>query len=138
MKKKPSFKQLKKKLDAVFSQWIRLKDSTSDGLAVCVSCHAVKSWKEQQCGHYVSRTYLATRWDERNSAVQCMPCNVWKRGNYPAYTLYMLRKYGQEVIEELEALRHKPFKVTAADLEEKIEYFNRKVCELAMLRRTVE
>jgi 5-methylcytosine-specific restriction endonuclease McrA len=137
-KKKPTFKALKKKLDVVFSQWIRLKDSTSDGQAVCVSCHAVKSWKEMQAGHFVSRTHLATRWDERNVAVQCMPCNVWKRGNYSAYTLYMLRKHGQKVIEELEALRHAPHKITAADLEEKLQHYNSKVAHIAMARRTVE
>ena len=134
MKRKPSFKSLKNKLDAIFSQYIRRKDATSQGLAVCVSCHAVKPWKEQQCGHYVSRTYLATRWDERNCAVQCGTCNVLRRGNYPAYTLYMLRKYGQGVIEELEALRHKPIKLTAADLEDLILAYKAKLEELDMKR----
>jgi 5-methylcytosine-specific restriction endonuclease McrA len=134
VKKKPTFKSLKNKLDQVFSQYIRRKDATSDGHAVCVSCHAVKSWKEQQCGHFVSRTYLATRWDERNAAVQCMPCNVWKRGNYPAYTLYMLRKYGQPVIEDLEALRHRPVKFTAADLQEKLEHYQSALAALDLKR----
>ena len=128
--KKPTFKSLKNKLDQVFSQWVRRKDATSQGLAVCVSCHAVKPWKEQQCGHYVSRTYLATRWDERNAAVQCGSCNVLRRGNYPAYTLYMLRKHGQEVIEELEAKRKQVCKMTAADLQDMLEAYKRKLSEL--------
>ncbi len=36
--------------------------------------------KESQCGHFVSRTYLATRYDERNCRVQCVGCNVFGKG----------------------------------------------------------
>jgi hypothetical protein len=129
--KKPSFAALKKKLDAVFSQWIRRKDATSQGLAVCVSCGAVKLWKEQQCGHFVSRIYLATRWHEKNAAVQCGACNVLRRGNYAEYTAYMLRKYGQEVIDELIRLKRQPVKMTAAELEEKIQFYQQKLESLA-------
>jgi hypothetical protein len=138
VKKKPTFKQLKKKLDAVFSQWIRLKDSTSDGQAVCVSCQKVDSWKELQCGHYEPRQHLGTRWLEKNNHVQCYGCNVARKGNYPAYTRFMIRKYGVEVLDELAALARTPTKFTAADLEEKLQHYNRLVAEFAMLRRTVE
>jgi hypothetical protein len=127
LKRKASFKTLKNKLDAVFSQWIRRKNATSQGLAVCVSCGAVKPWKEQQCGHFVSRIYLATRWHEKNCAVQCGACNVLRRGNYAEYTAYMLRKYGQGVIDELLVLKRKPVKFTAADLELMIKDTKRKL-----------
>jgi hypothetical protein len=72
--RKPTLRSLKNKLDGVFSQWIRRRHATSEGFSVCVSCHAVKPWKEMQCGHYVSRMYLATRWDDRNAHVQCASC----------------------------------------------------------------
>ena len=126
-KKKQSFATLKRKLDGVFSQWIRRRYATSQGLAVCVTCGNVKPWKEQQCGHFVSRIYLATRWDERNCSVQCGACNVLRRGNYAEYSAYMLRKYGPEVIDELIVLKRKPIKLTAFDLEQMIQTYNKKL-----------
>jgi hypothetical protein len=125
--KKPSFASLKKKLDQVFSQYVRYKAAGPQGFACCVSCGAVKMWKELQCGHYVSRIYLATRWHEKNCAPQCGACNVLRRGNYAEYTAYMLRKYGAEVIDELIALKRKPVKLTAADLEEMISTYKQKL-----------
>jgi hypothetical protein len=136
VKKKQSFARLKKKLDAVFSQWIRRRYATSQGLAVCVTCANVKPWKEQQCGHFVSRIYLATRWDERNCAVQCGACNVLRRGNYAEYSAYMLRKYGPEVIDELIVLKRRPIKLSAYDLEQMIETYNKKLETLDDPRRT--
>lgn len=127
MRKKPSFRALKHKLDVVFSQWIRRKNATSEGLAVCVTCTKVAPWKSLQCGHYVSRVYLATRWDERNAAVQCGACNVLKRGNYSEYTEYMIRKYGVGVISELNARKRAVVKYTLDDLESLIGFYQQKL-----------
>lgn len=130
--KKPTFASLKRKLDAVFSQYIRLKDA-AQGYAVCVTCHDVKMWKQLQCGHYVSRIYLATRWNEKNAAVQCVTCNVLRRGNYAEYTAYMLRKYGAGVIDELLALKRKPVKLTVGDLQDLLAEFKNKIARLGAL-----
>lgn len=125
--KKPSFRSLKHKLDVVFSQWIRRRHATSQGDAVCVTCTKVASWKELQCGHFVSRVYLATRWDERNAAVQCGACNVLRRGNYAEYTAYMLRKYGPGIIDELLQRKMAVIKYTPADLVGLIDTYKQKL-----------
>lgn len=33
-----------------------------------------------QCGHFISRSHTATRFDERNCRVQCVGCNVFGKG----------------------------------------------------------
>jgi len=53
-KKKPSRGKLVKKLDAVFSQYIRLKDSVG-GYATCFTCGKKDHWKKLQNGHFQSR-----------------------------------------------------------------------------------
>ena len=49
--KKPTRSKLVKKLDTVFSQYIRLKDS-KDGIGTCVTCGKQDHWKNLQAGHF--------------------------------------------------------------------------------------
>jgi len=124
--KKQSYASLKKKLDAVFSEWIRRKDA-KDGIATCVTCGAKKEWKSIQCGHFVSRVHLATRWLEQNCAPQCSTCNVLKRGNMVEYAVWMNENWGWGTIEELRRLKHTTVKYTPAKLKEMIEDYQAKV-----------
>ena len=62
---------------------------------------------------------------------QCKICNVWKRGNYQAYTLYMLDKYGREKVDEFLQLKHQVRKYTTSELEEMIGKYKQKLSELA-------
>jgi len=78
--KKKTTSQLKKELDKVFSQFIRQKYANKDGMVACYTCGVTKHWKEMQNGHFASRSYLATRFDETNVRVQCVGCNVFGGG----------------------------------------------------------
>ena len=62
-KKKLSRSKIVKKLDAIFSRYIRKKNSKNN-LAKCFTCGKVDEWKYLQCGHFQSRRHYATRWDE--------------------------------------------------------------------------
>ena len=84
----------------MFSIYIRRKDAV-DGIAECVTCGDKKEWKYQQNGHYMSRGHYPTRWDETNCHVQDAKCNVFKKGNYTEYSLFMIKKYGVEHLEYL-------------------------------------
>ena len=127
MAKKKTFSALKKKLDAVFSQYIRRKNAPRDGYAVCVTCHRVAMWKELQCGHYEPRQHLATRWNELNCHVQCYACNIARKGNYPRFADFLDRKYGPELRAQLERLTKQVVKLTPADLESRIEEYQQKL-----------
>lgn len=127
---KVSRKQLIKKLDSVFSQYIRLKDAfEEDGilLAKCVTCGTVKHWKKLQNGHYYSRGRYPTRWDEDNCHVQCARCNIFLKGRYIEYTLFMIDTYGRDFVDELGIKSINPAKISSIDLKGKIEEYKEKV-----------
>ena len=52
-------KIVKKKLDTIFSQYIRLKDADHNGDVTCFTCGKVSHYKSgMQCGHFQSRKTL--------------------------------------------------------------------------------
>ena len=80
-KKKLTRSKIVKKLDNIFSQYIRLSNS-KNGNCTCVTCGKVGDWKNggMQAGHFMSRKHYSTRWDERNVKPQCAGCNVFRYG----------------------------------------------------------
>ena len=125
-KKANSPSVLTKKLDAVFSQYIRKVASDKLGMVRCVCCGKVMHWKDSQNAHYVGRASRSTRWDERNCHPNCYGCNVCKSGNYPAYTEFLLNTYGVEWLKELIDDGNKIKKWTAQDLKAMIEEYENK------------
>lgn len=77
--KKKTISQLKKLLDKIFSIFIRTKYA-KNGYVQCYTCGVTKPISEMQCGHFISRSYLATRYDEDNCRPQCVGCNVFGNG----------------------------------------------------------
>lgn len=74
MSKKPN---LKTKLDRVFSEYIRLRDTaghSKDGYFRCISCGQIKPYSQADCGHYIGRQHMATRYNEINCNAQCRNC----------------------------------------------------------------
>ena len=61
--KKPTRSKLVKKLDVVFSQYIRLSNADNNGYCNCVTCNKTFFWKEIQAGHFMSRKHYSIRWD---------------------------------------------------------------------------
>lgn len=127
-KRTESRSQLVKRLDNVFSKYIRMKDAV-DGLATCVTCGNTKEWKLQQNGHYESRGKLPTRWDEINCHVQCYACNVAMKGNYTSYARYMVNRYGVEVLEDLHRKATSGEKIPTPQIREWIELYKKKVSQ---------
>lgn len=62
------------KLDRIFSKYIRLRDALPSGVIRCISCGQIKEFDRFDCGHYFSRTHMATRWNEWNCNAECMSC----------------------------------------------------------------
>lgn len=126
--KKKTDSQLKKELDSVFSQYIRLLYATKDGMVTCCTCGCVKHWKEMQNGHYESRQYLSLRYDDFNCFPQCVGCNIFKQGNYTEYARYLLRNFGPE---RLEYLNKKKQEITKYfPYQEKINQYKKLVHDL--------
>lgn len=112
--KNTSYKILKKELDRVFSLYIRKRDKK------CICCGSTKLL---QCGHYISRSNNALRYDERNCNCQCMRCNVFLKGNYPVYSLKMIEKYGSDILEKLDRDSKVFTKLSVSGLKQMIVYY---------------
>lgn len=92
--------ELKKEADDVFSKWVRNRGAV-DGCNQCFTCGVTKPIAQLQNGHFVSRGKLATRYDEQNCQVQCADCNEKKKGNKEVFAWNLIKKYGHEIVEEL-------------------------------------
>lgn len=67
---------LKAKLDKAFSELIRLTHADDQGMVTCIDgCGKTGHWKDFDCGHFVHRDKLPTRWDMDNCRPQAQYCN---------------------------------------------------------------
>lgn len=123
-------KSLEKKLDKVFSEYIRRRDADENENAYCVTCGRVSHWRELQCGHWVKRQHRSTRWEVTNAAAQCAGCNLYKSGAMDEFAGYLLGRYGSETVEELLRKKKEVTKHTRQDLEEMIALYQSKLAEL--------
>ena len=123
-KKAPkSVSKLKHELDAVFSKYIRRKHSKG-GVGTCYTCGLQKQWNLLQCGHFIPRTYLATRWEEMNCRPQCVGCNIWGRGQLLDFEEKLTNEIGATKVAFLKEIRKHVWKLNRAWYEEKIAYYN--------------
>ena len=104
--KQPSKKTIKDKAWRPFSKYIRLRDAlkTTGTLThvKCITCGKLLSISFCDAGHFVSRRYNATLFDERNVNTQCRYCNRFLDGNLLEYRRQIIKKYGEGVDVELE------------------------------------
>ena len=121
---------LKNKLDRIFSLYIRLRDANPQGYTRCISCGKIVPWKEADCGHFINRSHMATRYNEKNCNAQCRSCNRFDEGNNIGYIRGLIKKYGQGVIDELEILKHQESHWTEFEYKSLIEHYKQKVKEL--------
>ena len=125
-----TYAQLKKKLDETHSIYIRREAADKDGIASCITCGIRKHWKELQASHFISRSYLSTRWLDSNVHPACYTCNVLRHGNMIEYAVWMNENYGWTAIEDLREMKHKKVKYTRDDLQQKINYYQQKIDSL--------
>ena len=126
-----SISKLKKELDKFFSLYIRLRDADSNGLVFCFTCGRSKHYKSgMQNGHFQSRSFLATRFNEENCQPQCVGCNMFKQGEQYKFAINLDSKYGEETAEELQFLARKTVKFSRVDYEDKISYYKEAVNKL--------
>ena len=125
-----SISKLKKELDKWFSLYIRLRESSLDGVTQCFTCGKIDYHNKLQCGHFQSRKHLATRFDEHNCQPQCVGCNMFKQGEQYKFSIALDSKYGEGTAQELEFKARQITKFTRADYEEKITYYKSAVKNL--------
>ena len=119
-----SISKLKKELDKIFSVFIRLRDATDEGLCQCFTCGKVSHYKTgMQNGHFQSRSFLSTRFDEENCQPQCVGCNMFKQGEQWKFGMNLNAKYGIGTSNKLEFISRQKVKFSRIDYEDKISYY---------------
>ena len=129
-KKHQKISTLKKKLDSVFSKFTRYKYSDDNGNVVCYTCGKIGVVKTMQCGHFVSRQYLATRWDEDNVRVQCWGCNGFGNGRLLDFEEKLVKELSKDKVEELKMKRHKIVKLDVKWYNEHIQCYEEKLKQI--------
>lgn len=120
----------KDKLDRVFSEYIRLRDSDGNGYGRCISCGRIVHWKDADAGHYVNRKHMSLRYDEKNVNLQCRSCNRFDEGNMAGYALGLEEKYGSQVHNYLRIKKHNHAHYSEVVYKELIRYYKNLIDEL--------
>ena len=135
MPRKTSRKTLVKKLDAVFSEYIRRKYADKNGIVSCYTCGKKKFWKGDwmQNWHFISRKSRILRWRESNCRPQCYSCNVMRYGESYIFGVKLNEEYGYNIAEELLIESKKIIKQSDQELLDLINLYQEKVKSLKKL-----
>jgi hypothetical protein len=100
MIKEKSLSALITELDGHFSKFIRTRD-TVNGKVICFTCGKRMAYSESQCGHFIDRDQMPTRFDERNCHAVCEDCNCFDADHHGKYSQAMIKRYGVEEVQSL-------------------------------------
>lgn len=129
-KAKPSKNSLMVKLDIVFSKFIRVRDMRKDGTFICISCNRILPYEQADCGHYINRKHMATRFNEKNCNAQCRSCNRFDEGNLQGYRRGLISKYGESVVLMLESMKNQINKISDFEYKAMIDYYRKETKRL--------
>jgi ferredoxin len=130
-KRRESLPVKKKKVELIFSKFIRLRDTDEMGRGYCIDCGAPLEWGKGQCGHFRRRGLMPTTFDERNCNLQWSKCNgpVGKGREYE-HGLAIDEKYGVGTAKELYITSLGEAHFTAEDYDKMLEHYTKKVNDL--------
>ena len=124
--------KLSKKLDAVFSKYIRWYYADYKGYVECYTCGIQKPVKEMQNGHFQSRRHYATRWKENNCRPQCVKCNMFEQGQQFEFGQKLISDIGEEKVNEIIQLSRTSVKMSEQEYKTLINYYTLKLKELTI------
>ena len=127
--KKPKRKTIIKKLDAIFSEYVRRKHADKNGIVKCYTCNKKAYWKGEgmQNGHFISRSSRILRWREDNCRPQCYACNCMRYGQAYIFGANLNKEFGFNKAEELLIESKKIIKQSDQDLLDLIDDYKQKV-----------
>lgn len=131
-KRRNSQATLIRKLDKVFSLYIRLRDIMPSGFARCISCGHIKRFEDVDCGHFHSRKHMATRFDEDNANAECKFCNRFSADHLIGYQRNLIQKIGRSRFDLLNIKAHSAMHYMDSELEDKIKHYTAEVRRLSI------
>lgn len=128
----------KKIADKVFSEYIRYRDGRKlvneqtgeeEWWCPCITCGNWKPMRQMHAGHFQSRRFMATRWDDFNVNSQCPSCNTFNAGEQYKYSKAIDLKFGNGVAEQLERLARQTKKFTITEIIKIIDDAKKEIAE---------
>lgn len=119
-----------KKLDKVFSEYIRRRDADEYGRVKCCTCPTVAHWAEMDCGHWRSRHNKSIRFEESDNHAQCRECNRTNDGEYQFHEAYIVKRYGSREAKRLIVLSHKAKHWMQHEIDELVKKYKLKIKSL--------
>ena len=124
---KQKLSTLEKKLDKIFSEYVRRKNADHIGLVRCCTCNKIDHWKNMHLGHFMSRRYKSTRLHENNVDVQCPGCNTFNQGRQFEMAKHLDEKHGHGTADLMLQMSKMICKRDRYDLEVLIEEYKTKL-----------
>ena len=115
-----------KVLQAVFNTYIRVRDKDE----LCVSCDCNMQNRKGDASHFYPTTYQGLRFNEDNVHLSCVTCNQFKHGNIQEYRPRLIKRIGQERVNQLDNLRHSKMDLKIEDIKELINEYKFKLKNL--------
>lgn len=108
--------------DYWFSRLIRLKYCDTKGMVRCYTSNVEMRWQDSQCGHFIPRVNLATRWMEDNCRPQSKHDNCFLDGNIEVFAA-KLEKEKAGIVEWLKEQSRQVVKPTYEEIKQMIADF---------------
>lgn len=118
------------KLWPIFSIYIRLRDSNENGYCTCITCPAIRYYKNMDCGHGIPRQHMATKYAEKNNHAQCKKCNGFEGGKREKYKEAIDKKYGPGTWDFLELTSRMRVKYGPFEIKTMIFYYKAEIEKL--------
>jgi 5-methylcytosine-specific restriction endonuclease McrA len=114
------------------SEYNRRKDADDNGYVECCTCGKVWFWTDLDAGHFIPRSNgKAVFWYPDNIHAQCSGCNRFHKERAKInYTLYMVKRYGQDKVDELLRASKKTYYQRQSDLEAWKVFYKEKLSKL--------
>jgi hypothetical protein len=97
-----------RKADDIFSKYVRLNhsyaDKDGDLFCFCYTCKKEHHIIDIENGHFLSRQYKTTRYNEDNCRPQCTHCNCYKHGEHEKFEAILINEIGIDRLESLKVL----------------------------------
>lgn len=131
-------KKHKLRAQTKFNEYVRLRDcyetTNSSESALCFTCGKSTDNDKGQlhASHFIldSKSGNSTSFYERNVHACCKRCNRYLNGNLVNYAINLVKKYGQEELNNLSKLKLINKKWTISDLDEIYEKYKSKIADL--------